>query len=143
MLRTLRNRVIAGVLTTGLVAGVITGLAAAPAHAAGITATITGFNNPQGMAVLPNGNAVYVADASNNAIKVIDTSTNTVTTTISLNGGSPAYTSPQGIAVSPDGAYIYVTANGPATPTGTTDGILKISTASNTVTSWSSPGLTT
>ena len=143
MLRTLRNRVIAGVLTTGLVAGVITGLAAAPAHAAGITATITGFNNPQGMAVLPNGNAVYVADASNNAIKVIDTSTNTVTTTISLNGGSPAYTSPQGIAVSPDGAYIYVTANGPATPTGTTDGILKISTASNTVTSWSTPGLTT
>ena len=119
------------------------GIAVSPANAAGITATVTGFNNPQGVAVLPDGSAVYVVDSSNNAIKVVDTATNTVTTTISLNSGSPAYTQPVGITVSPDGAYIYVTANGPALPSGTTDGILKIATATNTVSSWSTPGLTT
>jgi uncharacterized repeat protein (TIGR02543 family) len=86
---------------------------------------------------------VYVVDSSNNAIKVIDTATNTVTTTISLNSGSPAYTQPVGITVSPDGAHVYVTANGPALPSGTTDGILKIATATNTIESWSTPGLTT
>jgi DNA-binding beta-propeller fold protein YncE len=71
------RRLVAPVAVACLLSAGLGGITVAPANAAGITSTVTGFNNPQGVAVLPDGSAVYVVDSSNNAIKVISTATNT------------------------------------------------------------------
>jgi YVTN family beta-propeller protein len=68
-----------------------------------LTATISvGSNEPNGVAVSPNGSKVYVANYSGN-VSVIDAATNTVSTTI------PVGANPNGVAVSPDGSKVYVT----------------------------------
>ena len=56
-----------------------------------VLTTITGFNGPNGVAVSPTGaNAgdVYVTNAGNHKVSVIDPTTNSVVTTISV-GESP------------------------------------------------------
>ncbi len=104
---------------------------AAPARADAIVSTITGFDEPRGVAVLPDGTAAYVVNrhvtspATAPSISKIRTSDNTIIATISLTG----YNNPVGIAVTPDGSKLYVDANN-----GTTDALVEISTATDTVT---------
>jgi YVTN family beta-propeller protein len=65
--------------------------------------------------------SAYVTNGFSNNASVIDTASNTVTTTI------PVGSFPLGVAVTPDGAFVYVVNNGSNT-------VSVIETASNTVT---------
>jgi YVTN family beta-propeller protein/autotransporter-associated beta strand protein len=77
---------------------------------------------PFGIAVTPNGSAVYVANNVGNSVSVIDTATKTVIATITAGIG----TNPQGLAITPNGQFLYVANFASNT-------VSKISTASNTV----------
>jgi YVTN family beta-propeller protein len=70
-----------------------------------IKATIQVGDSPQGIAVNPNTNRIYVTNYSSNSVSVIDGDTNTVIDTIAVGNA------PQGIAVNPVTNKIYV-ANG-------------------------------
>lgn len=94
---------------------------AAPAGAQTTVATIGVGSLPYDVAITPDGSAAYVVNLSSNNVSVIDTASNTVTTTISGVGGEPT-----GIAITPDGSKAYA-ANFSA---GT---VSVIDTASNTV----------
>ena len=62
---------------------------------------------PSGIAVSPDGTRIYVSTGVGilpSSVSVIDTSTNTVVTTVALPDGA----SPMGLAVSTDGSRIYV-----------------------------------
>jgi YVTN family beta-propeller protein len=75
-------------------------------NAAGVAvADLSG--NAAGLAIDPQGRRVYVANAQDNTISVIDTSTNTVIGAPITVGAHPL-----GVAVSPSGSYVYVTNNG-------------------------------
>ena len=67
-----------------------------------IATLATGLNQPRGLAIAPDGNTAYVAAASGANVGVIDTATNTVTTTISVGS------IPVGISVNPAGTRVYV-----------------------------------
>lgn len=86
------------------------------------TATITVDRSPQGLAVSPDGTALYVANSTSGTVSVVNTSNNTVKATITVGK------TPRNIAVSPDGNTIYVTNNGSGT-------VSVIDTATATVTS--------
>src|SRR5271157_5041157 len=60
-----------------------------------VTATVDGLNNPNGVAVTPDGSKVYVANQGSNNVSVIDTVTNNVTSTVNIG------TTPFGIVVNP------------------------------------------
>lgn len=62
----------------------------------------------------------YVADATNNTVSVIDTASNTITTTIPVGSG------PVSLAVSPDRAHLYVANSG-------SNSVSVVDTATNTV----------
>jgi YVTN family beta-propeller protein len=64
--------------------------------------TITVGDHPDGIAVTPNGSYVYVANAYDDTVSVIQTSDNTVVDTITVGDH------PDGIAVTPNGSYVYV-----------------------------------
>jgi YVTN family beta-propeller protein len=78
---------------------------------------------PYGVAVSPDGSHAYVTTESGESVEVIDTSSNTVTSTIALPAGSL----PDLVALSPNGALAYVTDAG-------TNTVSVINTASDTVT---------
>jgi YVTN family beta-propeller protein len=63
-----------------------------------VLAVTTGAQTP------PAGTFAYVTNHSGDSVTVIDTSTNTVVTTIALCAGC----SPAGLAVTPDGQFVYV-----------------------------------
>jgi YVTN family beta-propeller protein len=70
-----------------------------------VSATIPVPNTLEGIAISPDGQRVYVTSrASQDAVVVIDTGTNTVLETLTGIGGAP-----KGIAVSPDGRLVFVT----------------------------------
>ena len=58
---------------------------------------------PRGIAISPDGQEAYVANADDNTVSVIDTATKTVVATIAVGD------EPQGVAFAPDGATAYVT----------------------------------
>jgi YVTN family beta-propeller protein len=88
-----------------------------------VIATIPVGSFPIGVAVTPDGSAVYVAkQATVSTVSVIATTTNTVTATI------PVGFLPFGVAVTPDGSKVYVTNYG-----GVGGTVSVIETASNTV----------
>lgn len=60
-------------------------------------------DRPRGIAISPDGNEAYVANADDNTVSVIDTATKTVVATIAVGD------EPQGVAFAPDGATAYVT----------------------------------
>ncbi|HEX3469886.1 MAG TPA: YncE family protein [Silvibacterium sp.] len=70
---------------------------------ANIPITTTPGNGLQGITVDPVTNRIYVANASDNVIDIIDGWTNTVTGTISLNGESPF-----GLTINPFNDRLYV-----------------------------------
>ncbi len=79
-----------------------------------------GFNEPQGVAVTPNGQYAYVCNYGESTVSVIDVSTNSIATVISgFDYG------PQGVAITPDGKYAYVTNN-----TGNSVSVINLSTNS-------------
>ena len=68
-----------------------------------VIATILVGKGPTGLAVSPNGAAVYVANGQDATVSVISTLTNTVTATIVVGSD------PLGVAFTPDGSSVYVT----------------------------------
>ncbi len=70
---------------------------------------ITVGSQPASAAVNPNGTQVFVANAGDNTVSVIDPSTNTVTSTINVG------TNPHGIAFNADGSKAYVANNADGT----------------------------
>jgi gliding motility-associated-like protein len=62
---------------------------------------------PEGLVISPDGSKVYVANAGDGTISVINTADNKVSATISL-----ATLRPSGVAISPDGSRVYVSNNG-------------------------------
>lgn len=85
-------------------------------------APLSVHSSPGGVAISPDGSHVYVTNHGSNSVDVIDTSTNTVTSTI------PVGTGPYGVVVSPDGKTVYVADNG-------SNSVDVINTATNAVTS--------
>jgi len=74
-----------------------------------------------GVAVSPDGRKVYVGSTFSTTVSVIDTTTNTVISTI------PAGNNPDGVALTPDGSKVYVANDGSNTTS-------MINAATNTVT---------
>src|SRR5208283_2426515 len=62
-----------------------------------VIATITVGTEPDGVAVTPNGDYVYVTNSGSDSVSVISTASNSVTATIPVGGY------PVGVAVTPDG----------------------------------------
>jgi glucose/arabinose dehydrogenase len=94
--------------------GVVTTLAGASAGGGFLDATGTAaqFNNPSGVAVLPNGNIV-VTDGVNNRIRLITMPSGVVTTLAGSGstfadgtGTAAGFTFPRGIAVLPSGVIV-------------------------------------
>ncbi len=77
-------------------------------------------DDPDGMAVSPDGRRVYVAGFVSNTVGVIDAETHQLLTTVPVGAG------PVGLAVTPDGARVYVTQRGE-------DSVAAIGVASGTV----------
>jgi YVTN family beta-propeller protein len=77
-------------------------------------------NAPFGVAVTPNGQAVYVTNNGDNTVSVIDALHLTVIKTITVGSG------PYGVVVTPNGAKVYVANRG-------TNTVSVIDTASNSV----------
>ena len=70
---------------------------------------ISGFVTPVGVAVTPDGHAVYVTNLNGSSVSVIDTATDTVSATVT------GFVRPFHIAITPDGAKVYVTEHGNGT----------------------------
>jgi YVTN family beta-propeller protein len=87
-----------------------------------VTATIPVGANPNGLAVTPSGNAVYVANFGG-GVSAINTATDKVIATIPTDG------TPVEVANYPDGGSVFVSSDD-----NTTDGVSEINTESNTVT---------
>ncbi len=86
-----------------------------------ITNTIhIGVAQARGMGICPDGSCLYVSTYGSNSVKVIDTATETVVTTV------PVGSLPVGVDVRPDGAAVYVANYISGT-------VSVISTATNTV----------
>ncbi len=65
----------------------------------------TGFNEPRGLAITPDGQYVYVTNTNGNSVSVIQISSNTILSTPGLTSG---FDEPFAVAVTPDGQYVYV-----------------------------------
>ena len=85
-----------------------------------VIARIPVGEDPDGVAVTPDGLWVYVTNFLSDTVSVIDTGTNTVAATLAVGSG------PVGITVTADGAFAYVTNRG-------VDSVSIIETATNTV----------
>jgi YVTN family beta-propeller protein len=75
---------------------------------------------PWGLAIIPDGSRVYVADTDSNSVSVVDTSRK------KLIGRVAVGDTPIGVAITRDGSRTYVTNSGERT-------VSVIDTASNTV----------
>ncbi len=71
-----------------------------------VAATIAVGDDPDGVAVSPDGRAAYVSNFLSDNVTVIDTQGNQAVATIAVGTG------PVGLAVTPDGAYVYVANRG-------------------------------
>lgn len=88
----------------------------------GVTTTITTGSYPDAVLLTPDQSSLYVANANDNTVSVISTSSNSVVGTIPL----PSAGHPDGLAITPDGSTLMVL-NSPA------GGITYIQVSSNTV----------
>jgi YVTN family beta-propeller protein len=90
-------------------------------HPKALIATVFVGVAPNGLAVTPSGDAVYVANSGSNTVSVISSPTNSVVATIAV-GNKPMF-----VAISPDGTTAFVSNSQDNT-------VSVISTASHTVT---------
>ncbi|EOD14313.1 hypothetical protein EMIHUDRAFT_71960, partial [Emiliania huxleyi CCMP1516] len=75
------------------------------------------FYRPTGVAISPDGSALFVADFSNHQIRRVEVATGAVTTLAGSDtrgsadgmGGAAQFTNPRGLAISPDGSALFVT----------------------------------
>lgn len=110
--------------SVALVSTVVVGGPATPVAASNeryASDSVTVGQDPRGVAVNHDGTRVYVANALDDTLSVIDTSTNEVTDTVHLWG------TPRFVAVNPDGTRVYVTNNAG------TETLSVIDTSTNTV----------
>uniref|UniRef100_A0A0D3JNB6 BTB domain-containing protein n=2 Tax=Emiliania huxleyi TaxID=2903 RepID=A0A0D3JNB6_EMIH1 len=78
------------------------------------------FNNPSGITMSPDGNALFVADWSNNKIRRVEVATGAVTTLAGSGtegnadgvGDAAQFDGPDEVAISPDGSTLLVSSNG-------------------------------
>lgn len=98
------DRALGVVLVLGL------GLAAVPAVSLAqnlsLQLTIPVGASLERVVITPDGSELYVSNADDNTVSVVDTNCNTVTSTI------PVASQPSALAVSPDGKKVYVGNNG-------------------------------
>jgi len=74
------------------------------------------FNEPHGLAVSPDGSALFVADCDNNKIRRVEVATDAVTTLAGSGengdadgvGDAAQFHFPHSLAVSPDGCALFV-----------------------------------
>jgi len=69
-----------------------------------VTSISLGVGQARGVAVSPDGSRLYASTYGSNSVKVVNTATNTVLTTV------PVVNLPLGVAVSPDGQFVYTAA---------------------------------
>ncbi|EOD20444.1 hypothetical protein EMIHUDRAFT_208291 [Emiliania huxleyi CCMP1516] len=75
------------------------------------------FANPAGIAISPDGGALFVADCNNNKIRRVEVATGEVRTIAGSDkagdadglGDAAEFCSPTGLAISPDGSALFVT----------------------------------
>ena len=103
-LPTFSSAVVAVLLLTGLGAATTAASASSPAYV--VTATVGVGRYPQGVAVDPNTDTVYVANNQSNTVSVIDGNTDSVTATIGVGSG------PSAISLDPSTDTIYVSNSG-------------------------------
>ena len=84
-----------------------------------VVATVTVGDQPQGVAITPDGQSAYVAMCGGD-VWVLDTSTNKVATKVVVGG------CPTGVAITPDGKHAYVTKDN-------ANAVAVLDTSSNTV----------
>lgn len=87
-----------------------------------VAQTVTVGNNPEDIAITPNGAFAYVVNSASNDISVLETATNTVQSTVNVGNN------PQSVAITDNGDFAYVTNYGSGS-------VSVIETAGNTVTS--------
>jgi DNA-binding beta-propeller fold protein YncE len=104
--------------------GAITTIAGSTSGFFNASGTDSRFNQPQCIAINPNGTKLFVSDTGNHAIRVLeliagyDASIGTLAGTGSSGstnaeiGTDASFSSPQGLAVSSDGNYVYVADSG-------------------------------
>lgn len=86
--------------------------------ASAISAEVPVGVNPVNLTVLPNGKKIYVVNKGDNSVTVIDTSDNSVVTTISnASVPSPNFSSPVWAVPSADSSHVYVVNQGSSTVT--------------------------
>lgn len=85
------------------------------------TTSVTGFSTPTAITLSPDGTRAYVADAATSPLKVVDTTTNTIIVTYSLDSIS----APTDLVASPDGLLLYVTVGSELQVRSTSDGTLQ------------------
>ena len=96
-----------------------------------VTTTLTSITYPIGVAVSPDGTAVYVTGATSQGlgqVSVIDTASNAVSSTINLKTVSPT-----AVRFNPDGTRAYVLNSVQPSPTGGFGTVSVIDTATNSV----------
>lgn len=110
-----------------------------------VTGTITGFDGPSGMVIMPDGNTAYVNNygsaggvGSGNAttVRVVNLNTNSITGSAITVGLAPA-----ALAISPGGAYVYSANYVDGNPTTGTVSVIQTSnnTVIRTITGFSGP----
>jgi YVTN family beta-propeller protein len=92
-----------------------------------VIATVTVGSGPQGLAVTPNGNEVYVANYLASTVSVISTASDSVIATVALG----SLYGPTDVAIAPDGATAFILVGG---------NIVAISTSSHAVVNTFSAG---
>jgi YVTN family beta-propeller protein len=105
--------------------GQLTGISVIDATSNFVIATMPGGIEPSGIAVNPQGSRLYATDSFANQVRVIDTKTNVLISTIPVDA-------PTGVAVSPDGGRVYVASNALA-PVTLSGSLWVINAATNTI----------
>ena len=89
------------------------------------------FNNPDAIAITPDGTTAYVANFVGNSVSVIDIATNTVTEIVTdLNPAT--FNEPVAIAITPNGLYAYVVNYNPGTNNSGSVSVIDINPSSQT-----------
>jgi YVTN family beta-propeller protein len=108
-----------------LIIAVLAGTSWATIAGSGVTvtgsSTVTGFNSPYDVAVLPNHDYIYVTNYGNNTVSIANAITNTILGTIT------GFNLPTGIASTPNGTFAYVADLG-------ANELMRIDVATNTIT---------